>query len=74
MNSSDDDRVVMMSAQGYSQLVNTDGGKNIFWTSDINTELPIKVKAVGPGSETPITVIKLLQNTSAKLPDKVTML
>ena len=53
---SDDDRVVLMSPKGYSQLINTEEGKNLFWTSDINTELPIKVKNQGPGSETPVTM------------------
>ena len=53
---SDDDRVVMMSSKGYSQLINTEEGKNLFWTTDINTELPIKVKTSGPGSEPPLTI------------------
>lgn len=41
---SDDDKVVMISTKGYSQLINSDDGKNLFWTADIKTELPIKMK------------------------------
>lgn len=38
-----DDRVVMLSTKGYSTLVNTEDGHNLHWTTDINTELPIKL-------------------------------
>jgi hypothetical protein len=51
-----DDRVVMLSTKGYSALVNTEDGKNLHWTTDVNTELPIKMNAVGPGSEIPRTI------------------
>lgn len=40
----EDDRVVMMSTKGYQNLVGSQDGKNIFWTTDINTELPIKMR------------------------------
>jgi len=54
-----DDRVVMMSVQGYKALVQPDKGKGLHWTTDINSELPIKVRSHGPGSERPMTIPKL---------------
>lgn len=39
-----DDRVVMMSANGYQGLVNPDEGKGLHWTTDVNTELPVKMR------------------------------
>ena len=46
-----EDKIIMMSPEGYSKLVDTTDGKNLFWTSDLNVELPIKMKQYGPGSE-----------------------
>ena len=57
-----DDRVVMMSAQGYQSLVSPDNGKGLHWTSDINDELPIKMRQSGPGSEVPFTMCQLFMN------------
>ena len=51
-----DDRVVVMSSQGYKDLVNPVNGKGLHWVTDINAEIPIKVRASGPGSEKPITL------------------
>lgn len=34
----------MMSTKGYQSLVNSDDGKNLYWTTDLEVELPIKVK------------------------------
>ena len=34
------------------------GGRDVIWTTDYNLELPIKMKKVGPGSETPTTLIE----------------
>ena len=39
-----------MSAEGYSKLINTKDGKDLHWTTDINTELPIKMAASGNGA------------------------
>lgn len=50
---SDDDHVVLISPSGFSSLVNTEKGKNLWWTTDIKTELPIKMTQSGPGSEIP---------------------
>ena len=57
-----DDRVVMMSATGYRNLVNPQNGKGLHWTSDINDELPIKMRQSGPGSEVPFTMPQLFMN------------
>lgn len=42
--------IVMMTKEGYQSVVNTKDGKNLYWTTDINTELPIKIPASGKGS------------------------
>mmetsp|Transcript_5720 Transcript_5720/g.13657 ORF Transcript_5720/g.13657 Transcript_5720/m.13657 type:complete len:722 (+) Transcript_5720:98-2263(+) len=39
------------------------GGRNVFWTTDVATELPIRVADYGPGSEAPITVIESFADT-----------
>ena len=58
-----DDRVIMMSSQGYKDLVGHTNGKGIYWTTDINAELPIKIRQSGPGSERPFTLCQLFMNT-----------
>jgi len=39
-----DDRVVMMSAQGYQNLVNSENGKGLHWTCNVQDELPVKMR------------------------------
>jgi len=39
-----------MSKAGYLDLIKADGGKNLYWTTDINVELPIKMQSTGIGS------------------------
>jgi len=51
-----DDRVVMMSADGYQTLVNPESGKGLHWTTSIHDELPVKMRQSGPGSEVPFTL------------------
>ena len=60
----------MMSTRGYQALVNAQDGKNLYWTTDIDVELPIKVRQFGPGSETPITVTELFRKTAIGQGDK----
>lgn len=54
----DEDKIVMMSTKGYAQLVPNAGadGKNLYWTTDIDAELPIKIRQNGFGSEAPVTL------------------
>jgi hypothetical protein len=52
----EEERIVMMSTKGYSNLVGQPDGKNLYWTSDIEVELPIKVRPSGPGSEPPTII------------------
>ena len=54
-----DDRVVMMSANGYQNLVNPEGGKGLHWSCNISDELPIKMRRSGPGSEVPFTLCQM---------------
>jgi long-chain-fatty-acid--CoA ligase ACSBG len=54
-----DDRVVLMSSQGYKSLVNPIDGKGLHWVSDVEAELPVKMRASGSGSEQPTTIPEL---------------
>jgi hypothetical protein len=51
-----DDRIVMMSTQGYQSLVTCENGKGLHWATDVNDELPVKVRPSGIGSERPTTI------------------
>jgi long-chain-fatty-acid--CoA ligase ACSBG len=48
-----------MSSQGYKNLVNPVDGKGLHWVTDVNAEIPVKLKPSGPGSEKPITVSEM---------------
>tara|TARA_B110000285_G_scaffold54464_1_gene62025 strand:+ start:385 stop:570 length:186 start_codon:yes stop_codon:yes gene_type:complete len=41
---------ILMSAEGYSNLMSTKDGKDLHWTTEIKTELPIKMAASGNGA------------------------
>ena len=41
---------ILMSSKGYADLVGTKNGENLYWTTDINSELPIKMAATGSGA------------------------
>jgi long-chain-fatty-acid--CoA ligase ACSBG len=41
---------IQMSSQGYLDLMKVNGGQNLYWTTDINVELPIKMQSTGIGS------------------------
>ena len=60
-----DDRVVMVSTDGYKNLISSDNGKGLQWTCDVNDELPIKMRASGVGSERPFTTCQLFLNAVA---------
>jgi hypothetical protein len=62
----EEDRIVMMSTKGYQNLVEAKDGKNLYWTSDIDTELPIKIKTSGFGSEAPTTLAQMFRKTAIK--------
>lgn len=51
-----------MSSQGYKSLVNPVNGKGLHWVTDVNSEIPIKVRSSGPGSEKPVTIPQLFFN------------
>ena len=57
-----DDRVVMISAGGYQELVKPEAGKGLHWTCNIEDELPVKMRQSGCGSETPITLCQYFTN------------
>ena len=54
-----DDRVVVMSAQGYKKTVKPKNGKGFHWTCDVSSELPVKKRDTGFGSERPMTMCEL---------------
>ena len=41
---------ITMSKQGYMDLIKSVDGKNVYWTTDVNVELPIKMQSTGLGS------------------------
>jgi long-chain-fatty-acid--CoA ligase ACSBG len=57
-----DDRIVTMSASGYKSLINSTNGKGLHWTTEVHSELPIKVRPSGAGSERPLTVPQFFLN------------
>jgi long-chain-fatty-acid--CoA ligase ACSBG len=59
-----EDRVVVMSSSGFSDLIQPEGGKNFHWTTDKNVELPIKIRATGVGSERPRTLPEAFYETT----------
>lgn len=64
----------MMSTKGYQSLVNSQDGKDLYWTTEIDCELPIKIKTSGQGSETPLTLPELFRRTALKQGEKPAML
>ena len=43
---------IYMSSQGYKNLMDIQkDGKNLYWTTDINMELPIKMGTTGPSAQ-----------------------
>lgn len=47
----DIDKKVVMTIDGYKKILGIEkNGKNLYWTSDINTELPIKIGDTGISS------------------------
>ena len=66
----EEDRIALVSTKGYQQLIGSTDGKNLWWTTDIDVELPIKVRQFGPGSEPPMTIPDLFKRTTAKQGDK----
>ncbi len=41
---------VYMSSQGYKDLIGSKDGKDLYWTTDVNMELPIKMGHSGPSA------------------------
>lgn len=56
---------ILMSSQGYADLVGTKDGKNLYWTTDVNAELPIKMAATGFGASIkPETIPVMFKRTA----------
>ena len=51
-----EERVVTVSSKGYRDLVGETDGKGLHWTTDVRSELPIKMRSSGVGSERPYTL------------------
>lgn len=56
----------MMSSQGYKNLVSTMDGQGLHWVTDVNSEIPVKLRASGSGSEKPTTVCEMFINQVKK--------
>jgi len=59
----EEDRIALISTKGYQQLIGSQDGKNLYWTTDIDCELPIKIKQFGSGSEAPLTISDVFKRT-----------
>ena len=51
---------ITMSSQGYQDLVGVKNGKNLYWTTDMNAELPIKMAATGMSANIKPTTLPIL--------------
>ena len=56
MEDGEDDRVVMLSTKGYKAKLGAGDGRGLHWTTDINDELPVRMRPSGLGSERPRTM------------------
>ena len=72
MNSSDN-RIALISSDGYQSQLNTSDGKGFHWCTDVRDELPIKIRQSGPGSELPSTLIKMFMDATASGKDRPAM-
>ena len=65
-NESNIGSTVLISSQGFSDLVGSNDGKNLHWTTDINSELPIKMAAYGMSANIkPETIPSVLNKAAA---------
>ena len=62
---------ILMSSQGYADLVGSQDGKNLYWTTDINTELPIKMGQTGMSSGRPETLSNLFKKAVLEQQDNM---
>lgn len=64
---------VVMSVDGYKKLANIDStGENLYWTEDIDTEIPIKLKFQTDSGKPPLipkTLTQLYLNNAREHPD-----
>ena len=63
---------VIMSVNGYKKIANIDyTGKNLYWTTDMNTEVPVKLQLQWPKNELilPKTVSQWFLETCEKFPN-----
>jgi hypothetical protein len=70
-----DDRMILITENTLKSVAPglnySDRFKSLVWTSNVNQELPIKMTAHGPGSETPQTLSKLFVKKSSMLKDEL---
>lgn len=71
---------VIMSVEGYKKLACTDAAgnttnKNLYWTTDLNTEMPIRVKLQQPDGDIlfPKTIPQILLENYENHPDVVSL-
>ena len=50
MTNKKDQNTVVMSKEGYQRLLGNKDGNGLYWTTDINVELPVRVPSSGKGS------------------------
>ncbi len=65
----DSDMLFQISGKGYTDAAYTPQGKNLYWTNDMNAELPIRIAPSGPGSLPAETLCKAFLDAAAYKPD-----
>ena len=65
-----DNRQVVTSVSQYAAALNSTDGKDLHWVTDINAELPIKMKPEGAGARPPTTVPRMFLNQVKKSGNK----
>ena len=66
MMKSAEDRRMVMSGLGFEDITKPVDGKNLHWACDKNVEMPVKLRASGPGSEAPQTIPEMFYGITQK--------
>ena len=66
---------LQMSVPGFKDIAKVENGRNLFWTTDVNVELPIKMQSTGTASTIkPDTIPNLMRKTVKNMGSRPAML
>ena len=74
-NNSSTDINCLVSVEGYKNLINSDNGEGLYWTSDPTVELPIKISSdtQSMSSLKPLTVLDVFHNAVNTYPNRIAL-